>query len=114
MVASRFVRASKQGHISPQQGERLREQDGHYSTAMLLDESGQVGRAYGAKATPQMFVINPDAVLIYQGAIDSIKSINTQDISTATNYVKAAYACAKAGEPIVKASTAPYGCSVKY
>lgn len=104
----------KQGHLSPKQGEVLRSQGGHHSTALLLDESGAVGRSYGAKATPHMFVINPEGVLIYQGAIDSIKSTKAKDIPKATNYVKAAYENAKVGKPVDPSSTAAYGCGIKY
>jgi len=104
----------KQGHLTPAEGEALREKGGHQSTAMLLDVSGQVGRAYGAKTTPHMFVINTEGVLIYQGAIDSIRSAKAKDIPKATNYVKAAYKSAKAGQPVESGSTRPYGCGVKY
>ena len=62
-----------------------------HSTALLLDTNGKVGRAYDARTTPHMFVINPEGTVIYQGAIDSIKSAKSSDIATATNYVKAAY-----------------------
>ena len=81
---------------------------------MLLDAAGQVGRTYGARTTPHMFLINPEGVVIYQGAIDSIKSAKSEDIAKATNYVKAAYASAIAGESVEKSTTTPYGCGVKY
>ncbi len=104
----------KQGHLTAAEGESLRESLNMNSTAMLFDESGDVGRAYGARTTPHMFVINPEGTLIYQGAIDSIKSARQSDIAKATNYVKAAYTSAKAGEPIENATTTAYGCGVKY
>ena len=59
-------------------------------------------------------MINPEGIVIYQGAIDSIKSVKAEDIARATNYVKAAYTSAIAGEPIEKSTTVPYGCGVKY
>ncbi|WPJ98124.1 thioredoxin family protein [Coraliomargarita algicola] len=104
----------KQGYVTPAEGEALRESEGMHSTAMLLDPSGAVGRQYGARTTPHMFLIDPEGTLLYQGAIDSIKSARQSDIAKAKNYVKAAYASAKAGEPIEDATTVPYGCSVKY
>ncbi len=84
------------------------------STAVLLDESGQVGRAYGAKTTPHMYIVNPDGVLIYRGAIDDKPSTNKDDIPGARNYVLAALDESMAGKPVSMASTTPYGCAVKY
>lgn len=81
------------------------------TTAWLKDTTGKVGRMYGAQTTPHMFIINADGNLVYQGAIDSGDSRN---IPQATNYVKAALASLKAGQPIEKASTKAYGCAVKY
>lgn len=83
-------------------------------TAYLRDRDGAVGRLYGAKTTPHMFVINSDGVLVYNGAIDSIRSAEQEDIGRATNYVTAALADLKAGRPVATANTQPYGCGVKY
>jgi peroxiredoxin len=104
----------KQGYVTAAEGEAMRKDKGMHSTAMLLDAKGKVGKAYGARTTPHMFLIDPKGTVIYQGAIDSIKSTRPADIPKAENYVKAAYASAKAGEPVAKGRTAPYGCSVKY
>lgn len=84
------------------------------ATAYLRDRDGKVGRAYDAKTTPHMYVINPEGVLVYAGAIDSKRSANADDIATAENYVKSALAALKAGQPVPTPSTQPYGCSVKY
>jgi peroxiredoxin len=84
------------------------------STAVLLDESGSVGKTYGAKTTPHMYVINPDGVLVYKGAIDDKPSTNKDDIPGARNHVLAALDESMAGKPVSMASTTPYGCSVKY
>lgn len=81
------------------------------ATAFLKDTHGKVGRLYNAQATPHMYVIDRDGTLAYHGAIDSG---NSRDIPTATNYVKAALASIKAGKPIEKTATKPYGCNVKY
>lgn len=83
-------------------------------TAYLRDTDGSVGRLFGAKTTPHLFVINADGVLVYNGAIDSIRSADQSDIAKATNYVTAALADLKAGRPVATANTQPYGCSVKY
>jgi peroxiredoxin len=104
----------KTGYLTAGQAEAVRKATETHSTALLLDTAGQVGRTYGARTTPHMFLINPEGVVIYQGAIDSIKSAKSEDIAKATNYVKAAYASAIAGEPVEKSTTTPYGCGVKY
>jgi len=82
--------------------------------ATLLDATSATGRAYGAKTTPQMFVVDPAGNVIYQGAIDDRRSANPADAKTANNYVRAALNEALAGKPVTVASTTPYGCSVKY
>ena len=83
-------------------------------TAVLMDEEGTVGKSYGARTTPHMYIIDPAGKLVYAGAIDSKPSANVADIATATNHVKAALAETLAGKPVSVASTRPYGCSVKY
>lgn len=83
-------------------------------TAYLLDAPGAVGRAYGAKTTPHMYVIDAAGTLQYAGAIDSITSIDSDDSAKATQYVPAALADMKAGKPVRVATSQPYGCSVKY
>ena len=77
----------------------------------LLDASGEVGRMYGAKTTPHMFVVGTDGTLIYNGAIDDDK---TGKASDPTNYVAAAVSAAMHGEAVAQGTTKPYGCSVKY
>ncbi|PZP85752.1 MAG: thioredoxin family protein [Azospirillum brasilense] len=83
-------------------------------TAYLLDHDGQIGRAYGATATPHMFVIDKDGVLAYAGAIDDKPTPNPDDVKTATNYVTTALAALKAGKKHEPAQTKAYGCGVKY
>ena len=79
-----------------------------------LDPEGRVGKAYGARTTPQLVLIQPDGKVAYHGAIDSIRSANAADIPKATNYVKQAMTEALAGKPLSVVSSTPYGCSVKY
>lgn len=78
---------------------------------LLLDESGDVGRAYGAKTTPHMFVIDAEGTVVYAGAIDDDRSAGAPG---KTNYVATALEEALAGKPVTTAETKPYGCSVKY
>ncbi len=84
------------------------------ATASLLDPSGQVGHLYGARSTPQMFVIDPKGSLIYAGGIDNKPSADPADIASATNFVAQALDEAMAGKPVSTPTARPYGCSVKY
>jgi peroxiredoxin len=88
-------------------------------TATLLDPTGKIGHAYGAKSTPHMFVIDPKGVLIYNGAIDNAPledaaADKTQDGTPYVNYVDQALTQSQAGQKVATPSTAPYGCGVKY
>jgi peroxiredoxin len=83
-------------------------------TAYLVDPNGKVGQLYGAKTTPDMYVISPDGKLIYDGAIDNKPTPDPEDIAGATNYVKAALQESMAGKPVEVPTSRPYGCSVKY
>lgn len=80
----------------------------------ILVDSGKIGRAYGARTTPHMYVIDPAGKLVYAGAIDSKPSTNPADIAGATNYVTQAIDEVSAGKPVSRPVTQPYGCSVKY
>ena len=77
---------------------------------VLLDPSGQVGHAYGARTTPHMFVIDVDGRIAYMGAIDD----DPRDTGASVNYVDAALTALENGQRPDPASTRPYGCSVKY
>ncbi len=83
-------------------------------TTTLMDEEGNVGRAYGARTTPHMYIVNPQGQLIYAGGIDSIASSNADDIKRATNYVRSGLNEALAGKTLTAATTRAYGCSIKY
>lgn len=84
------------------------------SSAVLMDEEGTAGRAYGARTTPHMYIVNPQGQLVYAGGIDSIASTRLADIDKAINYVRQGLDEALAGKPISAATTRPYGCSIKY
>ena len=83
-------------------------------TATLMDEGGSIGQLYSAKTTPQMFIISPAGLLLYNGAIDSIASAKVEDIQTATNHVRQGLREALAGSPVSTPVTRPYGCSIKF
>lgn len=104
----------KQGHFSPEEWRKLNEDKKGNATAVLLDEEGSVGRRYGAKTTPHMYVIDGNGILVYQGAIDSKRSTDPDDIPNSRNYVREALEDLAAGRPIRTPQTPPYGCSVKY
>lgn len=103
----------KQGHVEQARAKELMKKEGTNARMMLLDHDGVVGRAYDAKTTPHMYVIN-NGTLVYQGAIDSIASANAADISKADNYVTMALESVMKGEAVAVAKTKPYGCSVKF
>ena len=84
------------------------------ATATLMDSSGQVGRAYGARTTPHLYIVNPAGTLVYAGAIDDKPSANPADVAGATNHVKLALAETARGQAVSQPSTRPYGCSIKY
>lgn len=83
-------------------------------TAYLMDENGATGKAYGAKTTPHMYIINAQGTLVYAGGIDDKRSANIADIKGAKNYVAVALDEMKAGKPVTVSTSTPYGCSVKY
>lgn len=83
-------------------------------TALLLDPDGKVGHTYGAKTTPDMYIINPEGKLVYEGAIDSKPTTSLADLKVATNYVKVALDDSMNGKSVPQTVTRPYGCSVKY
>jgi peroxiredoxin len=80
---------------------------------LLLDEDGTVGKLYGAKTTPHMFIIDKDGTLVYAGAIDNAPNPDPKQLGD-VNYVNKALEQCLAGKPVDKATTKSYGCSVKY
>lgn len=103
-----------QGHSSPEQAEKDRKEHGSNATAVLLDESGELGKAYGAQTTPHMYVIDAKGRLVYQGAIDDQPSADKATLKKAKSYVNPAVDAALAGKEVKTAQTKSYGCGVKY
>jgi len=104
----------KQGHVDGAGANAFLAQYNAKPTAYLLDPDGKAGRAYGAKTTPHLYVIDGGGVLRYMGGIDSIASTDKDDLPKATQYVPQALAELKAGKPVSVATSQPYGCGVKY
>lgn len=103
-----------QGHLSGQEVERIAATHGAAPTLTILDESGEIGQAYGAKTTPHMYIINPEGTLVYAGGIDDQPNTDISTIKTATNYVAAALDDLAASRPVAISASRPYGCNVKY
>ncbi len=104
----------KQGHVDGAGAKAFIAAKGASPTAFLLDPTGVAGKAYGARTTPHMYIVDGGGRLVYQGGIDNKPTSDVADIATATNYVKAALADLKAGRPVKTAFSQPYGCGVKY
>src|SRR5881409_973454 len=103
-----------EGNLTPQEAQKIATSCNTHETALLLDPEGNAGRAYGAKNTPNMVIVNPEGKIIYRGAIDSKATPNPADIPNSTNYVKAALDQSLSGKSVATPETKPYGCSVKY
>jgi hypothetical protein len=104
----------KQGSYTPQGFNKFITDKGAAPTAVLIDTDSKIARLYEAQTTPGMFVIDPNGILIYQGAIDNIPSADIADLKTAKNYVSAALDAAMNGKPVAVSTTKSYGCSIKY
>jgi len=103
----------RQGYMSPAEAKAFAGRPSR-RTAYLLDPEGAVGRAYGAKATPHMYVISPAGTLVYNGGIDDRPTTDPADIAGARNHVLAALGELKAGKPVSVPTSRAYGCNVKY
>ncbi len=105
----------KQGYVTAAEENGWLKQINAAPTAVLLDPKGALGHLYDAKTTPQMFVINPQGTLVYDGAIDDKDTTDQADIARARNpYLSQALEEATAGKPVSTPTSRPYGCSVKY
>jgi peroxiredoxin len=104
----------QQGNVTAAEANELTRSRDAAPSAVILDPSGTIGRAYGARTTPHMFIIDKTGTLIYMGGIDDKPTTDLADIPTAKNYVRLALTAAMAGTPVQDPVTRPYGCSVKY
>ncbi|MGY6628190.1 MAG: redoxin domain-containing protein [Oceanicaulis sp.] len=103
-----------QGHVSAERAIELNAERGAAPTHVILDENGDIGRAFEARTTPHMFIIDGEGVIQYAGAIDDQPSANPATLEGALNYVSQALDELAAGQPVSIPETQPYGCSVKY
>jgi hypothetical protein len=106
--------AGKQGAYNPEEVKEIMANSAAEPTAYLFDTTGDVGRIYGAKTTPHMYIIGPEGHLVYQGAIDDKPSFDLADVESARNYVSESLDALLAGENVEVSATQSYGCSVKY
>jgi peroxiredoxin len=106
--------AGKQGYVDGAKANALMKEKGGAPSAVLLDHDGKVGKAFGAKTTPHMYVIDGRGTVVYAGGIDDKASTDPADVATAKNLVQAALAEVTAGKAVTTATSQPYGCSVKY
>ncbi len=104
----------KEGYYPPDELNAVAEKQSWAGSALLPDSDGKVGKLYGARTTPHMFVIDPTGKVIYKGAIDDKRTADPDDVKEAVNYVAAALDEAMSGKPVTTPATQPYGCSVKY
>lgn len=104
----------KQGYMKVGQAIRKADENKVEATATLLDPNGTIGKAYGAKTTPQMFIIDKEGKVAYAGGIDSISSVDVADVAKADKYFEKALDDVEDGRAVSVATTKPYGCSVKY
>jgi hypothetical protein len=103
-----------EGHVSGAEADALTARRNAAPAHVVLDEKGKIGRAYEARTTPHMYVIDPEGKLVFMGGIDDRPSADPADIATAKNYVRLALDAVKAGRPVATPVTRPYGCSIKY
>lgn len=108
------INSAAMGDLDPAKSIEWQKKQGAIATAYIRDAEGKLGRLYGAQTTPHLFVIAKDGTLAYQGAVDDQPNAGQATTSLAHNYVKAALAALKAGQPVAKTATQPYGCAVKY
>ncbi|MEO1043919.1 MAG: thioredoxin family protein [Pseudomonadota bacterium] len=106
--------AGKQGDLTADEARAMIADQDFNSAHYLFDRDGRVGKAYGAKTTPHMYIIDGTGMLVYQGGIDDKPTANQADIPGARNHVTEALKEIKAGKAVSVASSRPYGCSVKY
>lgn len=104
----------KQGHVTPAEAAALTASRKAHPDYVVIDENGALGRAYGAKTTPHMFLVDAAGVLRYAGAIDDKPTPNHAAVDGAKNFLIAALNAVDAGQPVAVSETKPYGCAVKY
>lgn len=103
-----------QGYVTADQANSLIKSKGHKIDAMLFDSNGATGKAYGAKTTPQMVIVDPKGMIAYNGAIDDKRNATLEETASARNHVIEALKELLAGKEVSVKTTQPYGCGIKY
>lgn len=101
-----YLEASKLGELADSKGNK--------ASHVIADGKGTIGKAYDAKVTPQMVIIDKEGKLVYNGAIDSKATSEVADVETADKLFANAVDAVLAGKEVVNAKNKPYGCGVKY
>ncbi len=104
----------RQGYVEALEANAIAEENGAAPSHIVRDPGGEIGKLYAAVTTPHMFVINPAGEIVFMGGIDDKPTADMADISTATNYVRAALDAVADGRTPEVQSARPYGCSIKY
>lgn len=104
----------EQGAVDATQAAGIAAEAGAAHTHKILDPQGTIGRMFDAKVTPHMYVIGTDGTLLYNGAIDSIRSTKKEDVEKAEPLLKNAVNAVLAGQPVQNATNQAYGCTIKY
>lgn len=104
----------KQGHVDEKGALKDKTANKSAATDILLDPEGKVGKLYGAKMTPHMYIIDKNGILVYQGAIDDRPDTDQNSIQGAKNYVATALDELMSGKKVSRDTTKAYGCGVKY
>jgi hypothetical protein len=104
----------EQGYVEGESAKNWGQRFNAGFTHLLLDPTGATGRAYGAKTTPDMRVIDGEGRIIYAGGIDDKPTNKVEDLAGARNFVRAALDDHAAGRPVTTAFAQPYGCAIKY
>jgi hypothetical protein len=104
----------KQGHADKEKATKDKSENKSFATDVILDSDGKIGKLFGARTTPHMYIINKDGQLSYQGAIDDQADTDMESIPVAKNYVSIALDEMIQGKKITAHTTRAYGCSVKY
>ena len=104
--------ASHSNYLKPAEHQAWAKKNG-VNYAILYDETGKTGKAYDAKTTPHLFIVDKDGTIAYNGAIDDDPP-GRKAKGQRSNFVNAGLLAEKSGKNPDPASTKPYGCSIKY
>ena len=105
---------SRSDYLEPAKAEAFNRGRGGSPSSLLIDASGVVGSAYGAKTANHMFIVGKDGTLLYAGGIDDGQTMDPKKVLVAHNYVRAALDDIVAGRPVQLSATQPFGCALAY